>query len=255
MTHNGVKTILKLLTSFLPLHMMNLVITVIALKLISMCIFHVSIVTILMTILIIVCSVAHSTEIEPDPSTINVPKTINKKLPDYSKLRPFFGWLNDDIIKNTFEHTTQYARLPTGTTLRCAFRSPNPALNVLCRNEAVACDIVHSDVLAIDDGSTAAVLFVGTDTHVNELYSIKTDKQFINTMEDNITNRGAPHKLLSNSSQVLISNKVQDILCSLCIKSWQSKPHQQQNPAERRYQTIKRAANRVLDRSGAPDHT
>jgi hypothetical protein len=41
---------------------------------------------------------AHSTEIDPDPSTINVPKIINKKLPDYNKLRPFFGWLDADII-------------------------------------------------------------------------------------------------------------------------------------------------------------
>jgi hypothetical protein len=49
-------------------------------------------------------------------------------------------------------------------------------------------------------------------------------------------------------------NKVQDILRNLCIL--ESEPHQkQQNPAEPWYQTIKRAANRVLDRSGARDHT
>jgi hypothetical protein len=29
---------------------------------------------------------AHSPEVEPNPSTINGPKTINKKLPDYNKL-------------------------------------------------------------------------------------------------------------------------------------------------------------------------
>jgi hypothetical protein len=80
---------------------------------------------------------AHSTETDPDSSTINIPKTINKKSPDYNKLRPFFGRLDADIIKNTFEHTTQYARLPTGTTLRRAFRSPNPALNVVCQNKIV----------------------------------------------------------------------------------------------------------------------
>jgi hypothetical protein len=88
------------------------------------------------------------------------------------------------------------------------------------------------------------------------VYGNKTDKQCINTLEDNITNRGAPHKLLSDSAQALISNKVQYILCTLCIKSWQSEPHQQQqNPAERRYQTIKCTANRVLDRSSALDYT
>jgi hypothetical protein len=199
---------------------------------------------------------AHSTGIEPDPSTINVPKSINKKLRDYNKLRPFFGWLDADIIKNTFEHTTQNVWLPTVTTLRRAFRYRNPALNVACQNEAVACDIISSNVAAIDDGSNVAVLFVGTDTQDTDVYGIKTDKQFNNTLEDNITNRGAPHKLLSDSAQVLISKKVQDILRSLCIKSWQSEPHQQQhNPDERCYQTIKRAANCVLDRSGALDHT
>ena len=62
--------------------------------------------------------------------------------------------------------------------------------------------------------------------------------------------------LISDSAQVIISNKVQDILRTLCIKSWQSEPYQQQqNAAERRYQTIKRATNRVLDRTGAPDYT
>jgi hypothetical protein len=106
--------------------------------------------------------------------------------------------LDADIIKNTFAHTTQYARLPAGTTLRRAFRSPSPALNGVCRNEAVACDIVYSDVPAIDDGSIVAVIFVGIDTQVTDVYGIKTDKQFINTLEDNITNRGAPHKLLSD---------------------------------------------------------
>jgi hypothetical protein len=109
MNHNGERTILKLLTSFLPLHMMNLVNTVIVLKLISMYFArfnsddnddHID-----------QCVVnAHSTEIESDTSTINVPQTISKKSPDYNKLRPFFGWLDADIIKNTFDNTTQYAQ-------------------------------------------------------------------------------------------------------------------------------------------------
>jgi hypothetical protein len=37
--------------------------------------------------------------------------------------------ISADIIQKTFEHTTQYARLPTGTMLKEAFRSPHPALN------------------------------------------------------------------------------------------------------------------------------
>jgi hypothetical protein len=65
-------------------------------------------------------------------------------------------------------------------------------LNVFRPLEDVACDIVYSDVLAIYDGSTAAVIFVGTNTQVTDVYCIKTDKQFNNTLEDNIIQRGAP---------------------------------------------------------------
>jgi hypothetical protein len=201
---------------------------------------------------------AHETEVEashadnlPDPPDFT-PKITTKRYPDYDKLRPFFGWLNTDVIKKTFKHTTQYARLPIGQTLKKAFMSPNPALNFYRRNEAVACDIVYSDVPAIHDGTTAAVIFVGVTTQVTDVYGIKHDSQFVNTLEDNIIQRGAPNKLISDSAQVIVSNKVADILRTLCIAKWPSEHHQQhQNPAERRYQTIKNYTNHVIDRTGA----
>ena len=192
----------------------------------------------------------------PTVPSLPQPVITTKKTPDYEKLRPLFGWLSTDIIKETFERTTQYARLPFGTLLKRSFKSPNPALNVVRRNEAVACDIVYADVPAVDDGSIAAVIFAGIDTHVTDIHGIKTDRQFINTLEDNIRYRGAPTKLISDRAQVEIGIKVQDILRALCIGDWQSEPHQQQqNPAERRFQTVKTAANRIMDRSGAPANT
>jgi hypothetical protein len=146
-----------------------------------------------------------------------------------------------DIIKETFLMTTQYARLPSGTHLKRSFKSANPALNVHRRNESVACDFVYADVPAVDDGATAAVLFVGTDTLVTDIYGVKNDREFVNTLEDNIRQRGAPNKLVSDRAQVEVSNKVQDILRTLFISAWQSEPHQQQqNPAERRIQTLKK---------------
>jgi hemerythrin superfamily protein len=66
------------------------------------------------------------------------------------------------------------------------------------------------------------VLFVGKDTQVTN--GIKSDEQFVNTLEDNIIQRGAPHKLISDIAQVIVINQVQDILRTLCIKSWQSEP-------------------------------
>jgi hypothetical protein len=197
-----------------------------------------------------------TTDHEDTLSTTIMPRLIKDKKPDYAMLRPQFGWLSADRIQRTFQMTTQYGRIPHGTLLKRHYRSPNPALNVRRRSEPIACDIVYSDSPAIDDGSATAVIFVGLNTHVTDVYGIKTDKQFINTLEDVIRERGAPTKLISDRAQVEISEHVQDILRALCISAWQSEPHQQQqNYAERRWQTIKTATNRIMDRTAAPAYT
>ncbi len=91
---------------------------------------------------------------------------------------------------------------------------------------------MYSDTPAIDSGVTVAQFFVGCDSMVGAIYGIKTDNQFIHTLEDNICKHGAPNKLISDCAQVEISEKVQDILHTLFIGSWQSEPHQQhRNPA------------------------
>jgi len=120
----------------------------------------------------------------------------------------------------------------------------------------VATDTIYSDTPAIDSGVTTAQFFVGCNSMVCDVYGMKTDKQFVNTLEDNIRECGAPNKLVSDHAQVEISAKVQDILRTLFIGSWQSEPHQQhQNPAERRFQTVKTTTNTILDHSGAPAST
>jgi hypothetical protein len=79
----------------------------------------------------------------------------------------------------------------------------------------------------MDGGLIAAVLLVGTDTRVTKIYGIKSDKQFVNTMEENFIQRGAPHKLISYSAQVTVCIRVQDILRIFCIESWHIEPYQQ----------------------------
>jgi hypothetical protein len=73
----------------------------------------------------------YKTEILDAPSSSQTlkPTTIVKREPDFQKLRPLFGWLSTNLIQKTFKHTTHYARLPTATMLKKAFRSPNPAFN------------------------------------------------------------------------------------------------------------------------------
>ena len=60
-------------------------------------------------------------------------------------------------------------------------------------------------------------------------------------------------KLISDYAQVEISNKVKDILRMYHSRSWHSEPyHQNQNPSEWHYRTIKAWTNTIHNRSGAP---
>ncbi|GAX13599.1 hypothetical protein FisN_14Lh370 [Fistulifera solaris] len=172
---------------------------------------------------------------------------------DYAELRPFLGWLGVETVRKTFQHTTQYAHLPGGTILKKHFKSPHPALNVTRRNEDLATDTIFAKCPAIDSGVTMAQIFVGTTSKVIDVYPLKTESQFVNTLEDVIRERGAPNRLISDSAKVETSLKVQHILRTLYIGEWQSEPaHQHQNPAERTIQYLKTSCNTIMDRTGAP---
>jgi hypothetical protein len=124
------------------------------------------------------------------------------------------------------------------------------------RDEPVATDTIYSDTPVIDCGITSAQLFVGTKTHTADVYPIKSNKQFVDTLLDNITQCGAPTKLISDCTQVEISERVKQFLRPLHIATWQSELNQQhQNPAECQYQNIKQLCNTILDHSGALAHT
>ena len=60
-------------------------------------------------------------------------------------------------------------------------------------------------------------------------------------------------KLISDYAKVEISNKVKDILRMYHSSSWNSEPyHQNQNPAEGRYCTLKSWTNTIMNITGAP---
>jgi hypothetical protein len=88
------------------------------------------------------------------------------------------------------------------------------------------------------------------------VYPIKTDKEFVNTLEDHIRHHGAMDKLISDRAQVEISKKLTDITRAYNIDQWQSKPnHQHQNFAKRCIATIEANTNKILNCIGAPDST
>ena len=135
--------------------------------------------------------------------------------------------------------------------MRKHFKSRFPAFNIPRRSEEVATDTIFSDTPAIDSGVTMAQIFVGKRTLVTDVYPLKSQKQFVNTLEDNIRFRGAMTKLISDYAKVEISNKVKDILRMYHSSSWNSEPYHQ-NRAEGRYCTLKSWTNTIMNRSGAP---
>ena len=76
----------------------------------------------------------------------------------------------------------------------------------------MATDTVCSDTPAVDSHVKQAQVFVGRDTLIVDTYPVKSGKQFVNTLEDNIRRRGAIDKLLSDSAKTERSNKVMDNL-------------------------------------------
>ena len=172
---------------------------------------------------------------------------------DYEKLRPFFGWVNSDIVKQTIDQTTQWGVALDSFPMKRQLKSRNPALNVPRRHEPVATGSFCSDTPAVDSGVEQAQGIVGRDSLVTDVYHLKSGKQFVNRLEDNIRRRGPMEKLLSDSAKTEISKKVMDILRGYPISNWCSEPyHQNQNPAEWRYRKIKSWTNTVMNRSGAP---
>jgi hypothetical protein len=135
--------------------------------------------------------------------------------PDCDKLHPLFGWMNTKTIKKTFKTTTQCAQMPHGAILKKHCKSPFPALNLKRRDEPAATDTVFSDTPAVDGGETCAQIFVCAETLVTDVHGVKNEKQFINTLEDNIRKCGAMSRLRSNRAQVEISAGVFGLLRAL----------------------------------------
>ena len=174
--------------------------------------------------------------------------------PERNALCPFFAWTSPSSIKDTFNVTTRHGTAPhTEDYIKKHFKSCNPVFNIPRRSEAVATDTIFSDTPAVDDGSTMAQFFCGHDTLVCDAYGIKSTKQFINTLSDNIRKWGAMDTLISDGGKYEISQRVTDLLHSLFIQDYQSEPyHQHQNKAEHHFGLAKRYTNTVMNTSGCP---
>jgi hypothetical protein len=170
---------------------------------------------------------------------------------DFERLRPNFLFQSDEVIRKTFQNSTQMARIPMSSHLRTWYKAPNPALNIPRCHEDLLSDCIYSDVPAIDGGETCAQVFFGRHTHVGDAYKMKSESEFPNTLQRNICERGASDHFLTDSATYETSKCVNVILNNLHIGAWQSKPHKQHpNPCERRWQDVKCVSNDIMNRTG-----
>ena len=105
------------------------------------------------------------------------------------------------------------------------FKSRKPVFNIPRRNETVATDTILSDTPPVNDGSTMAQFLVEKDTLVCDAYGINSQKQFINTLYDNIKSRGAMTTIITDGGKYEISKKVADLLRTLFIKQYENQNH------------------------------
>ena len=172
--------------------------------------------------------------------------------PDWNTQRPFLAWTSPSSIKDTLNVTTRHGTAPnTQDYIKKHFKPRNPVFSISRCSEAGATDTIFSDTPAVDDGSTMSQFFCGHDTFVCDAYGIKSTKQFINTLSDNIRKWGAMDTLISDGGNYDISKGVTDLLHSLFIQDYQSESyHQDQTKTETCFGPAKRCTNTTMNTSG-----
>ena len=172
--------------------------------------------------------------------------------PDWNTQRLLLAWTSPSSIKDTFNVTTRHGTAPnTQDYIKNHFKPRNPVSSIPRCSEDLATDTIFSDTPAVDDGSTMAQFFCGHDTLVCDAYGIKSTKQFINTLSDNIRKWGAMDTLISDGGNYDISKGVTDLLHSLFIQDYQSESYQQdQTKTETCFGPAKRCTNTVMNTSG-----
>ena len=128
-------------------------------------------------------------------------------------------------------------------------------------NEDVATDTFFSDIPAHEDGipghggCTMAQIYTGISSHFTKVYPMSSESQIPDALCALLCDQGAPNNIKSDCAKAQQSNAFKEILCHYHIGQYFSEPYQQnQNPAERRIQDVKKDFNTITDSTGtAPE--
>ena len=155
-------------------------------------------------------------------------------------MKPFFAYLPTSRIKKSFDTCFHHMRMPPSGYLRRRHESPNLATNFYRRSKIDCTETIFCDVPAVDNGATAAKLWVGHSSKFTTIHALKglTEEDILLTLQDRIRYHGAPEHIAADNAAVYRGPKFSKNLCDLWIRLWQSELNKQnQNYTKNRWQT------------------
>ena len=125
------------------------------------------------------------------------PQDLRRKLPDLESLRPHFGWVTTDWIRDTLDKTSQQYRALKHYLFWKHFKSRFPAANVRHLNKTFSTDTIIMDIPAKEDGigghanCTLVQLFTSADSEFTSIHPIHSKSEFPHALQDFIHDHGA----------------------------------------------------------------
>jgi hypothetical protein len=182
--------------------------------------------------------------------------TTTPTTPDLRKLQPYLAYKPIEVIRETLARTTQLARLQQSGNLRRHIQSRFPGLNKKRIHETIATDTAFSSKRDVS-GALCAQVFFGINSHMMDIYPLRTESDGPNAFEDFVRQQGIPTAFRSDNSKMQtlglkLKNKLRDMLVGLET----TEPHHpQQNPCEMRaIRWLKENSRLIRKRTGAPSN-
>ena len=120
---------------------------------------------------------------------------------DARKWQPYLGFRPLEVIRRTFENTTQLARLPDRLPMRRHVQGLYPFLNRKRLHETVATDTFFSSEKDIS-GSTCAQIFYGLTSHFMNVYGLRGETDGPQAFEEFARSDGIPAVVRSDNSKM-----------------------------------------------------
>ena len=159
---------------------------------------------------------------------------------------------NDLVAQKTIKATTQLGKFSERYPLRAHLKARYLQLNCRRQNETVATDTVFASITAID-GETCFQLYYGITSKLTIPDGMSTESEGSNSFRKYIKEYGAPLHIHNDNSKMQTSRAWTKLTNQYNIATSTTEPyHPNQNPAERRIQTVKARTRAILDATGAP---